>query len=147
MIADVAVEVTPLPAARSVTGAFVGAAGGEGEDGLSSLISILESGGIRWTTARLDIPVAHEAAATTDEGMICVGGVGPSGPTEFGVRLRWDGSTLQQELLPELPAPRLDAGAVALDGMLYVTSGRAGHTPRLEHSLLVPDLSAPVAQW
>ena len=154
VMADVAVEVTPLPAATPVTGAFVGSAGGallvaggEGEDGLSSLISVLESGGTRWTAARLDVPVAHGATATTDDGMICVGGVGPSGPIARVVRLRWDGSTLQQELLPELPAPRVDAAAVALDGMLYVTGGRAGDKSGLDHSLLVLDLSVPAAHW
>lgn len=154
--AEVSVDVQSLPSLTAGVGegAFVGSdgqalivAGGQGDGGLTATASVLEADGVGWISAQLEVPVAHGATTTSDGGMISVGGVDAAGPSARVVRMRWDGSTLQQESLPDLPAPRLEAAAAVLDGILYVTGGRTAVGAAPDAALLALDLAAPETGW
>ncbi|MDA0334048.1 MAG: hypothetical protein O2782_02670 [bacterium] len=135
-MARVGIDVETLPGlAAPVRGAFVGShgdvffvAGGQQGGQLSSTVAILTADASSWVIATLAAPVARGAAASTQAGLICAGGIDASGPSGHVFRLHWDGRSLQQTTLPDLPTPRVDASAVVLDGVLYIIGGRAGVT-------------------
>lgn len=153
--ARVDIETIDLPELPAHTaGAMLGAVaealivvGGELDGKPTKRALLLRPEADSWTRVELDEAVAWGAGVNVGADLIIVGGRGSGGATARVVRLRADAGGLAQERLPDLPMSREGAAAAVLDGILYVTGGRAERSAPLDGSLLALTLDDPAAQW
>src|SRR5690554_6523642 len=110
---------------------------------------LLKDGGqeYQWSdrTFELPNPLAYSASATTDNGIMLIGGENEDGIQSSVYLLRWDLS--RQEVItlpmPQLPLPLTNATAAVIDNRVYLAGGETeGGTSNGFYSL---DLSAPTA--
>ena len=79
----------------------------------------------RWMAAgELPEPAGNGASAPSPCGLVCLGGESGGSPSRQAFLLRWDGSALQRQTLPDLPVPGT-CGAVAVAGRtVYFLTGQ-----------------------
>lgn len=86
----------------------------------------------------LPAPMAYGAAATTPQGMVCIGGQNDRGPQCEAYLLKADGKTTP---LPDLPTPIDNGGATFSRTTVYVTGGnQPGNAKGLYALDLAPDV-------
>jgi len=112
-------------------------------------VYVLPAPGSHWREAgRLRHPWAYGASVSTPEGVVLIGGSGAGRHYSDVVRLRWDGTRLLTERLPDLPANCANTGAALLDGTVYVAGGQeAPDSTGALHTFWSLDLGSPGAQW
>jgi solute:Na+ symporter, SSS family len=76
-----------------------------------------------WFLAELESPVAYGTAVTAGNQMIIIGGIRQGNVSGRVVSLEWRDGLLVETALPDLPEPRLFAGAGMLGSSLYVVGG------------------------
>ena len=142
------------PTIRS--GAFVGncgeavmVAGGRNPDGsLSADLQVLAPGAQAWIASTLQAPRAFGACAAFRNSLVLAGGLEGQGVSSRVTKLIWSKGTLKEEALPDLPEPRMLAGAVVHGNMLYVAGGIGELSGAVaSRDVYVLDLAAPVSAW
>jgi len=88
-----------------------------------------DAGEYQWNDGfKLDRPVAYAACASTDHGVVCIGG--SDGQTTFAecFLLQWDAAAgqLKQIPLPSLSEPCAYGAAAAIGKTVYLTGGQTG---------------------
>lgn len=96
-------------------------------------------------TFELPHPLAYSASATTDNGILLIGGENEDGIQSSVYLLRWD--IVSEEVIilpmPQLPLPLTNATAAVIDSKVYLAGGETkGGTSNGFYAL---DLSAPVS--
>ncbi len=116
---------------------------------ISDRIEVLDKPTGRWrSVGKLDRPLVQGASVSDATGLVCIGG----GDLERGsaevFRLRWTGTRLERDRLPELPTPSTFLGAAILENVLYVTGGSVSPTATEALSGFCRlDLSKVNARW
>lgn len=142
----------PLPDELGVAGAYIGVSNGAlivaggsnfpvppwrgGEQTYRDAIFVLEPNASAWRVAgRLPTPVAHGAAVSIDNHLICLGGRDVGQSLDHVLELTWNSRTGRVDVRPlsPLPKPCYDLTASVLGGAIYVAAGRddAGPLNRL----------------
>jgi hypothetical protein len=146
----------PAETLTARSGAFVGncgeaivVAGGYNPDGsLSAEIQVLAPGEQVWTTSALQVPRAFGACAAFRNSLILAGGVEGQGVSSRVTKLVWSKGTIEAEALPDLPEPRMLAGAVVHGNLLYVAGGIGELNGTVaSRDVYVLDLAAPFSAW
>jgi SSS family transporter len=152
------IDYRAIPAETLTTrsGAFVGncgeaivVAGGYNPDGsLSAELQVLAPGGQVWTTSTLQVPRAFGACAAFRDSLILAGGVEGQGVSSRVTKLVWSNGMIEAEALPDLPEPRMLAGAVVHGNLLYVAGGIGELNGSVaSRDVYVLDLTAPISAW
>lgn len=134
-------EIAPLPVEEGFAGGFSGVtgevlvfAGGTNFAGTPpwkggtkvwySDVFVLESPMGSWIPAsNLPRPLGYGASVSTTEGMILIGGCDENRHYADVLLLRWDGSRLRTERLPNLPVPTAYCAAWIHDRVIYCAAG------------------------
>ena len=104
---------------------------GEGDKVWHDEIYVLEPGSDQWRTGfHLPRPLANGVSTTTPQGLICIGGSDSRQAYASVLLLKWTGTEIDIERLPDLPAPRAGAAGVLLDGSIYIAGGQTGKDER-----------------
>jgi SSS family transporter len=159
-IRDVTCSALSLPAPpEKLVGSFIGtsanalvAAGGQSPSGRpsdSAYVLVNDSEGKQiWQYFQLHEKLAWGASVTTDNALICIGGVGERGCEKSVIRLRWQNGKLLENHLTDLPAPRAWGGAGVLGNVIYIVGGIADpNSLAASNDLFSLDLSNPNPQW
>ena len=134
-------ELPPLPDPLGLAGTFAGTSGGAlvvagganfpdgppwdgGAKAWHDRIYVLEDPGGPWREAgRLPRPLGYGVSASTDEGILCIGGSDATRHHPEVLRLRWTGSRVELDELPPLPVPLANLAGAAVDGRMHVVGG------------------------
>ena len=112
-------------------------------------VCILESNAEAWRTGfQLERPLAYGGGVSTDQGFIIIGGSDAERHYRDVRLLRWQGGSLEQTKLPDLPAACAMTGAAMLDSAIYVAGGQAApDSRRAMNNFWRLDLADPEAAW
>lgn len=102
-----------------------------------------------WQAAgQLPRPLAYGVSITVDDSLLCLGGSDSQQHYSTCFRLRWNGTKLQTEPLPDLPRPCANACGVLLDRTVYVAGGlESPNATRALHTFWALDLDATPLAW
>lgn len=92
----------------------------------------LATGSKTWQKAgNLPVPVAYGAAATTPEGVICIGGNNSESSLNDVYLLSWNATNKSVDItkLASIPAPMDNLSATYIDGTVYVAGGNENAAP------------------
>ena len=111
-------EAPPMPLRHGVSGAYVGTSGerlvvaggsffstplsaDSRKEYSEQILTLNQSAtGARWSTAgKLPFPIAHGAAVSTADGIVCAGGENEAGPLDLILRIVGDSAAGDQNLL------------------------------------------------
>ncbi|PRY04308.1 cyclically-permuted mutarotase family protein [Pontibacter ummariensis] len=108
-----------------------------------------EKGDYYWhdKTYQLPQPLAYAANATTDQGIISIGGENDEGIQKAVQLLQWNPAAKEVEIkvLPPLPLPLTNAAAAAIGSQVYVAGGET--TGSVSSAFYRLDLSTPDKGW
>lgn len=90
-------------------------------------------------------PAAYGATASTDRGLVLIGGTPEGNATADVMLLTLDGDTPTLTQLPALPATLDNMAAAAIDRVVYTCGGNLNGVP--SRSLFALDLDAPEKGW
>ncbi len=157
-----------MPLSHGVSGAYIGTSGeqlvaaggsffptplsaGGSKKYSDQILTLNQSGaGPKWSVAgKLPFPIAHGAAVSTTDGIVCVGGENESGPLDLTLRIVGNSAagcvTLESDL-PKLPRPLTYLSATSLDNRLYVAGGKDAEG-RMVADFMVLNLNNPEQGW
>jgi sialidase-1 len=120
-----------------------------GEKVFSDRIDVLETQAGGWRSEfRLERPLAQGASVSTPEGIICLGGGDANRNYATVFRLRWTGSRIERDRLPDLPRPYGFLGAAKLGTAIYVAGGtEAPAATEASRRFWRLDLAAKKPRW
>ncbi|MEX0612102.1 MAG: hypothetical protein WD738_22405 [Pirellulales bacterium] len=78
---------------------------------------------------KLPQKLAYGVSITTDAGLVCIGGCDKTRNFADAFLLRWDGKSLSNRSLPQLPQPTSCAAGVLIGSRIYVAGGQPGPDP------------------
>ncbi|MEY5027120.1 MAG: hypothetical protein RLZZ244_2648 [Verrucomicrobiota bacterium] len=110
---------------------------------------VLEKPGGPWIPSQpLPHPLGYGVSATTDTGVICVGGGDSRSHSAEVFELRWTDGALRRIPLPPLPSPCANACGAVVGRTLYVAGGiEAPDSPAALRQFLALNLDAPERGW
>lgn len=97
---------------------------------------------------RLPVPLGYGVSASTDNGLVIVGGSNEQGHVANVWRLRYNNGTIETDTLPSLPFTLANTCGALMDNKIYVAGGLvAPDSPATSHAFLMLDLSLPDSGW
>jgi SSS family solute:Na+ symporter len=129
-------------------------AGGSDEEGIHSSITVLvKNDEAQYTVIsgfELNNPLAFGAAASFEEGLLCIGGRDNEQSYAEVFLLKWDPTNrkIEKKVYPNLPEPRSYSAAAIIDGVVYVAGGiDTRNSPQSSKNFWSLDLKLPDKQW
>jgi solute:Na+ symporter, SSS family len=161
-------EAADMPSQHGVSGAYIGTsdkqlmvAGGSffstpltaggGKEYSDQILTLSQPiTGATWKVAgKLPFPIAHGAAVSNTDGIICVGGENQRGPLNLTLIISYDSATGRvnsENSLPKLPRPLSYLSATRINNRLYVAGGKDSDG-RAVADFMVLNLSDPKQGW
>jgi N-acetylneuraminic acid mutarotase len=96
-----------------------------GEKRWTPLIQTLGEGEREWReSGEQPETLSYGGSVSTPDGVLCIGGQSEKAASASVWLLSWDGQRVRSKKVSELPEPRMNASAAAIEGVLYLAGGQ-----------------------